>query len=563
MLHPVVDKPIIEPTICRDGSVDYTCSNMVNPLVSFDQVREFYDMQAKSLRTTLDEIYNSISKINADIEKFNSDVNRTQESYILLQRTVNSQLDNMSHQIKNAQQQSVLQLTAFSDRLDYFEGQIDAIRNLINENKATSDKFLNTVQSRLNDMNEQMRNMESEMEMIRQDIANAKSDIDVNKECITALREYSLPKIEDMINSVNNCINTALDDEVNRATGAEKELSDRIDSIENETGSTGSELRDMITREILRAKQQEIAIIDSVKKNQTEDDNRYSELTHKINDVNESIASVDEKVAAEKDRATQSEDTIKQLISQETNRAVAAENGIKIDLNTVEGRLSSDINSAVNEINEERDARVKDINKLTTRIDEIDQSIGEIVESSIVIVENQFNERIDSEKNERLAADKKLSDEIAKNLELVSGRIAHIKTDLESEVVRSTTADNNTKASIDDINVNIESLEKRLTAVEKIVSSSKSDIDYLKKRSDQFDQLIREKIDQSTAALFARLESLDNRLDAEINHNRSAMRKLDHRISLLEGVPESDCEGCDDEDIENNPFIDSKNPFID
>lgn len=556
MIHPVVEKPIIEPAKCNDGSINYSCSNMVNPLVSFDMVKEQYDMQAKSLRTVIDEIYNSIGSINSSIEKFNSDVNRTNDAFALLQRTVNGQLNNMDHFIKNAQQQTTLQITSFSDRLDYFEKQIDSIRNLIAENKVSTDEFLSIVQKKMNDISAQMTEIDNELNVIKEAIANVKRTVDDNSESIIAIKEFTIPKMEDALNEFNITLTEKITAETDRAVEVEKGITKRLDMIENGSSSSGENLKSMIIEETLRAKQQELAIIKLIESNHTSNSEIHSAIASDLKSLNQLLDKNKESIVAESTRATNAENTLNELISNETARATNVEGSLKSDINKVASAIDSVRNEFRSNINELK----TDIKDIESNISSITDNVNGIIGETKIEIMEKVNDLIKSEEDKRINSDNLLDENIQKNATAIESKEKE-SIDRDKELERQLAANNveldKLINKVDSIMNNMNTFDEKFELLEKQMSDITETIKYLKQRSDSFDDIIKEKINQAANTIISRIESLDNRVDSEVNNVREKMRKIEQRVGNLEhGCDEY--KGCGDV-VPDNPFISNDN----
>lgn len=570
MVHPVVEKPIKEPIICRDGTIDYTCSNFVNPLVSFDMVREFYDMQAKSLTTVLNEIYGSISKIQSDIEKFQSDVDRTHESYILLQRTVNSQLDNMSNQIQNIEKQTVLQLNGFSDRLDHAEQMINDMRDLINDRQESFDTTVASLNRKMTNLSDEMDEIQAVVDDLKKQIDSLTSVVEDHSEAIKTLNCHTIPSLSEYVQCVDKKHTTAVAKEQTRAEVAEASLAKKIQETESSIKTTADELTKAINDESLRAQNEELKLLEKIKELQNSSDTGAESLREYIKSVERKADTNTASISAEKERATAAENELKKSILDETTRATTAEtllsNTMDNKYNELFMKHKTDMDSVKDMISTEEsnrsaeDAEIR--NEITTMSIELNKRIEDMVSGSGSELDNKFSKLIADEQAARIAADQSLSETITTQFAITNESINSIQENLKSEIDRATNMDQQLLEKIDALSGNVENLEE----LEKEVQNLSDICQMLKRRSDEFDLIIDEKFSQLNSILVNKIEDLDNRHDAEIKRVNQLIKNLDHRISALEGTDTTGEDNCDL--TEDNPFTDNiidedlDNPFL-
>lgn len=554
MTHPVVQKPILEPTICRDGSVDYTTSNLVDPLVSFDQVREFYDEQAKSLRTVLDEVYNSISKINSSIETFQSTVDRNQESFILLQRTVNSQLDNMKHQIDSISNQTNAQLSGFSDRMDHMNSSIDSLHNLIDENKTNTDDLISIIQKQMKQIQKEMDAIKENHKSVLSVAEKAEQTAQCAKESVEMVTECMIPKLEKDILCKESHLNDLISAEVERATKAENGITDQMEDMNSRFTNADEVMSQNITSETQRAMGEEMKLLNLIKSNGQTSEVDLDTLKEKVDFLEERANENAVAIAAEIDTRAIADDTIRNSISAETTRATNKENELKEEIQSLTGSSTT----VTDMIKKETEDRIQDVNSVResykSELKDLEGELDHQITSTETYIRSDLSNAIASglekESSERMSSDQTLADAIntltentVSNLNTVNQEINRINAliaDMDSSLAnRITGVENSIQSIVDQLNN---------TTINDQIKHLEEMVDFLKLRSDQFDSLIDEKITRQTAILIDKVETLDNRLDAEMRHSRAAEKRLSERISVLEGNPDIDFDDNDESD---------------
>lgn len=530
MVHPVVEKPIIEPTICRDGSVDYTCSNMVNPLVSFDMVKEFYDMNSKNLRTTINEIYNSISKINSSIEEFQSSVDRTQESFILLQRTVNSQLDNISHQVKNFNNQTTSQLDGFSDRLDHFESILDDVKANVIDDKENTDRLLSTINKRMDTLNAAMRDIESSFNEINDAVRDQKAALDQNTKSVATVSEslkYTTQRISQ---------------EIERAKAAEAKISEDIEHIKSSTVDVTGVASKIVNEETLRAQGVEMSLQDKINDNHKTAMNSIADLNTQIDCNTMMISDLNGKIREETERARGIEESIDLALDAETSRATQAEKNLKLNADGIYTEMNnkfSSINKRIDSIDVE--GGMEEIREdISNAITVSTSSMTKYVDDTIKKFTEDQQAQIDECSTKVNQFEKTLMQKLDEFMAKTDQSLKEIKDSVdEKDMIDQVAVDNLKKA--------FNEMVDKVTPALRTIDGLSSTVSYLKQRSDEFDNIIDDKINRSISSIINRMENLDNRLDSEINYNRSTMRRLDHRLGVLEGseLEDDECDSCD------------------
>jgi ribosomal protein S4 len=558
---PVVQKPLQEPVIGRDGQVNYSASNNIDPLVSFDMVKEFYDMQAPSLRETFDRVYNSISTINANIEGFQSQVDQTNNSYTLFQRTVNAQLDNIKHVLETGQNQTVLQLTSFSDRIDYIEKQSDQMRNNILEHKQATDDLFSTLKKSLEAMQRETTQISEQFEEQCQMIRNVESMNISNEERINGILNHIIPNLGKEMEQHDHEIIRMLRAESDRAKNAENELLGQAQKARGDIDKFVSDLND----EKIRAQQEELKLIDLITSSGINSAAAIKDLQERAEFNAENIASTVKAIVDETARSTGAEDNLRNMIAAETARATAEENSIKTDVKTITDALSGqlgDANSLLNGlVSKETDERKTADDAIKVEMEDQLNKLHEKIETGIKeaseSLTNLLIDEVGSERDTRMAKDAELLLMI-QGLSPTIESIGEIDKRLSSEITRSMNSDEHTTKMFrklwEDIKSDNEKRDNQYRLYFEKIRELTHIVEELKEYSDNMDERIEDKIKIATATILNRIEALDNRLDAEVIRARRAEMHITHRQDRMEGFPVSEEDDTSlPENRRNNP----------
>lgn len=543
-MYPIVQKPILEPVIDRTGAINYSAGAHIDPLVSLDMVREVYDMQAKSLRTIIDEIYNSIAGINSGIERFQSDIDRTNSSYTLFQRTVNAQIENIKHTIDNAQNQTTLQLTSFSDRIDYIEKQCDSMRASMLDHKQSIDDVIDT-------LNRNVNACRREVDKVMEQFADQSKAIQAveaanisNEERINGILNHLIPNLSKEMEYHNGQIIKMLKDYMEKSGSTDEDFQKQIDTAQESVDEFLSALND----EKIRAQGVEINLQEQVQGNANRATETAQQITDRLDSHDTDITRTNDRLGRETDRATGVEDSLRNQIMAEAARSTSEESSIKTDLKSITDILHGNVNGLSSELHKAMATEIDDRKEAdeALRVDYEDQF--EKVHAKIEDVRATLTESIidgdDREKRDRIDKDIALGNRIDDLVKKFGQEIAMVSTTVAGEIERSAALDADfnerlTRAHGDQLSTNGQNNAK-FSEILKEIRELHRRLDKFVETSTQATAAIEEKMKQANAVIITRIENLDNRIDSEINRARKNERHFCRRLDVMEGIPTDD-----------------------
>lgn len=541
MVHPIVEKPIVEHVICEDGCVDYTRSVLVNPLVSLSMVREFYDMQAKSLDTILDELYASISKIQSDIDQFQSYVDQTNNSFTLLQRNVTDQLDQMKKKIESANQGTLTQLSAFSDRLEYLDGNIDQVRELVESSNESNLHAVEVAMKRMDGIIEEMKGIRADEKDLYERIKGLSDREADQDEKLDMIIQIMFPGLKEECNENFCTIQKMILDEIGRSTDVDDQFRINLNALSGSISDQNTELRSKINDEIIRAQSAE----DDLRQKILENANAIADVSKDLDVSDDATAKMmdelEKLIQAERDRATKSEDGIRTSLNGETTRAIASEDSIRTEMREkfaeISGSSGTDIRTLNEKIDTEVAARKNGDEELADQLDQLKgdvfQQIHQIDQDIRTDLGKMITEGLNEESSLRMRGDENLTRLINDMNTSISSRMDALERKVN---LRMDNMEQSVQTLIDAVSKLTEKVETISSQYADDIERLKSQVDFLSKITRGLDDAIEASVKRSTATLVIRVEKLDNRLDAEIRHNRGTEDHLQDQIDELKGI---------------------------
>lgn len=541
MVHPVVEKPIVEYNICHDGSVDYSTSVLVNPLVSFSRVKEFYDEQAKSLDTVLDELYASISKIQSDIDQFQSYVDQTNNSFTLLQRSVTGQLDQMKKKIESANQGTLTQLDAFSSRLDYLDGNIEQIRELVESSNESNLHAVELAMRKMDGIVEEMKGIRANEKDLYERIKGLSDREGDQDEKLDMIIQIMFPGLKGDLEEKLCAIQSALTEEIKESADRDEKLQDAVGELGLNINNVNADLTKKISEEVVRAMNAEQLLRKLIEDNTK----AISEIEMDINAGEESsdarMDELDEMIRGERDRATRAEDAIRNGLSGEITRATASEDSIRTEMLERFAEITGSSDTDLRKLHEKIDTEIVDRkhsdDELAGRIDRLSDDVFGQIHQVDQDIRSDLGEMIQSglaeESGLRKSGDESLSQLISEVSESTSGRMDALERMVSQRM-------DNLEQTIQELVDAVAKLTEKVEAIDgqydDDIACLKTQVDFLSKITRGLDDAIEASVKRSTATLVTRVETLDNRLDAEIRHNRGTEDHLQDQIDELKGI---------------------------
>lgn len=465
--------------ILKEGNVDRVAipDYMINTLETGVLCYTYSYAKMDSAFNHTDCMYDKVKVVTTDLMWRNQNFNEIPANPINYQTLehIKDLIENESYEREVAigKIQNYIDVEYTNKLNDEIKRSVDVDIELHNENKELEDK-LNKEIKRSNDVDVEIYNLIKD---------NAKG---------------TDTKIED----ATNTLNTALNNEVSRATTKENEIATNLTTEINRVTAEINTTRDSIEAESNRAKAAEKQITDSLNAETDRAIERENAINSKVNEVIENLGDEIER-SLEKDREH------KQELDIEVNRAKAEENRIDAALTVESDRAKAKEEALTGSIASEVE-RAKAVEKDIT-------DALKALKSSVSDKNTEVNDALTVEVARAKAAEKAVADSV------------------DAEVVRATAKESELKNSIDTTNAALTNEVNRATAKETELSDNLT-AEITRAKAEE--KAIKDSVDATDAKVVAesaRAIAKENELNTAIAGNTTSINDLKSKVDVING----------------------------
>ena len=401
------------------------------------------------------------------------------------------------------------------------------MHKLIKANKADSDSADKAIEDKLNE--EIRRSNEVDMQLHKL--------IKENKEGAS-----------DKIDEATNTLNTALNNEISRATTKENEIATNLtteinrvtaeitttrDSIESESNRAKAAeklLTDSLNAEIDRAIQKENSINskvnelvenlgDEIERSLEKDREHKQELDIESNRAKAEENRIDTALTIEVDRAKAKEESLTGAITSEVERAKTVEKDITDALKALKTSVADKNTEVTDSIKAESDRAKAAEKALTDKADELNTAISDEV-TRAKGEEKALNDTLNAEITRSTNEDKAIKDSITG----INQAATALSDKVDGEISRATAKENELKNSIDTTNTAVSNEVSRATAKEADIVAS----------VDALTTTVANEVKRSTDK-DAELTKAVSDMDAEVKANATSINTINQKLDVING----------------------------
>ena len=370
--------------------------------------------------------------------------------------------------------------------------QVDIeIFNLIKSNKLDSDTKDLDIQNKLD--SEIRRSNEVDVEMFNL-IKSNKTDT------------------TDKIDNLTDNINTALNNEIARATTKENEIATNLQTEVNRVNSEITNINNTIENETTRAKGAEQNLVDSI--------NRLNKaMVEMVNDVNENVDK-------EESRAKASERLLNDAITAERDRATEKEDDLKNKIKAVADNLNDEIDRSLDRDREHKQEIDIEVNRAKAEENRIDTLLTNEINRSTT-KDNELTSSLQSEVERAKTVEKDITEALQNLKTSVSNKNTELSDALNTEISRAKDKEDALKADIDAVNsavntntTSINTINQKLEVINgEGIGSIKHGVEDSKHYTD--DEIAKVKSDAS---------DLSDKVNDEITRAKEAEKDIDSAL---------------------------------
>ena len=299
-----------------------------------------------------------------------------------------------------------------------------------------------------------------------------------------------------------------IESEIERSTNEDKNLNDKILSL-NESFSG---VDDKLNQEIERSISEDLRLDQEIKAETERAEQKEAEISSALQDeINraESAESVlQSNIDKETERAKQAELNLSIDILNETNRATEAENELRQQIDN----FNSDINS---KIDAETDRAMAREAELDSKIDS-ETSRAEQREAELDGRIDDAYTNIQAEANRAMVAEQEIRVNLAEETNRAEEAEKLLQNNLDAEISRAEEAESVLQSNIDTEKERAENAESQL----------QSNIDAEQKRAEDAEKVLQENIDEEETRAIGRENEIEDALEAEVLRATTAEKNL-------------------------------------
>lgn len=310
---------------------------------------------------------------------------------------------------------------------------------------------------------------QEDIEQLREDLTNlftkALQDETLERKTADLEIKNSLYNSVDRLDNLISKLNTAVQEETNRAIEEEKKLQSSLDEETNRATAKEAELESSIDTESKTREEQDIQIKDSLQQLSNKTDNSISALTNSL-EVESNRATAQEKalkksVEDEQNRALQSESALQSNIDEENRRATEAEINLQSSITSLDDRIGSVNSDLTAKISDNTSKITEETNRAKNAESDLKQDISQET-ARAKQAELNLQQQINAEAQIRATIDNTLTNNINEVARDLTNETTTRQAQVANETAQREEAIREVNETIDDVKESINEINEKI-----------------------------------------------------------------------------------------------------